>query len=240
MRTETDVEEYRHRSHSTIVLGCSRCSGADTTCSCFRRHEIAVAAYEACIPRDFWSVRAKDITHNKEVFDGVVRKYAERLDTALRKGYGLVFLGDNGVGKTYLMSYVLMKAIRAGRSAYYTTMPQLDHDIKRGFNKPEVEEHLSWLLTSDFLALDELGKERFKSGQTTFMDTQIERILKQRCDDSLPVLLATNLDHEALIKSYGPTVSSIIAGKLQAVAMKPGDYRRKMAREMTDDMGYGE
>jgi DNA replication protein DnaC len=201
---------------------------------------MAVAAYEACVPRDFWSVRAKDITGNREVFDGVVRKYARRLDTALKKGYGLVFLGDNGVGKTYLISYVLMKAIRAGRSAYYTTMPQLDHDIKRGFSKSKIEEHLAWLLTSDFLAIDELGKEHYKPGQTTFMDTQIERILKQRCDDSLPVLLATNLDHEALIKSYGPTVGSIIAGKFQAVAMEPGDYRVKMAKRMTGDMGYGE
>ena len=192
------------------------------------------------MPRDFWNVKAEDITHNREVFDAVVFKYAERIDTALKKGYGLVFLGDNGVGKTYLISYVLMKAIRAGRTAYYTTMPQLDHNIKRGFDKTEIEERLSWLLTSDFLAIDELGKERFKSGKTSFMDTQIERILKQRCDDSLPVLLATNLDHETLIESYGPTVGSIIAGKLQAVAMKPGDYRAKMAREMSGDMGYGE
>ncbi len=239
MRTEAEVTEYAQRAEVSIVYGCRKCAGADPECKCRRRYARAVAAYEACVPRDFWDIKVKDVTHNAEVFKGIVLKYVRGLDRALGRGYGLAFLGDNGVGKTYFMSYVLMAAIRAGRSAYYTTLPQLDHDIKRGFNDPTVEKRLAWLLTSDFLALDEMGKEHHRRGrESTYTDTQVERILKQRCDDSLPALLATNMDHEALLAAYGPTVGSIIGGKFQAVVMKPGDYRNTMAAKMTDDMGY--
>lgn len=239
MRTESEVTEYAQRAEVSMVYSCPKCAGKDPVCECRRRYMSSVAAYEACVPRDFWDIKVKDVTHNVEVFKGVVLKYVKRLDRALSKGYGLAFLGDNGVGKTYFMSYVLMAAIRAGRTAYYTTMPQLDHDMKRGFNDPAIEKRLNWLLTSDFLALDEMGKEHRRSrSEATYTDTQVERILKQRCDDSQPAMLATNMDHESLVTSYGPTVGSIIGGKYQAVVMEPGDYRNKMAKRMTKDMGY--
>ena len=238
MRTEAEVTEYAQRAEVSIVYGCRKCAGSDPECKCRERYGRAVAAHEACVPRDFWDIKRKDVTHNVEVFEAVVLKYVKRLDQALRRGYGLAFLGDNGVGKTYFMSYVLMAAIRAGRTAYYTTLPQLDHDIKRGFNDAAIEKRLAWLLTSDFLALDEMGKEHRRGREATYTDTQVERILKQRCDDSLPALLSTNMDHEALLEAYGPTVGSIIGGKFQAVVMQPGDYRNKMSAQMVDDMEY--
>jgi len=238
MRTPSEVEEYTQRARQAIVYGCARCQGVDADCDCYKRYNEVVAAYEACVPRDFWNIKPQDVDHNFEVFRGVVIKYIEQLQTALNRGYGLVFLGDNGVGKTFFISFILMTAIRTGKSAYYTTLPQLDYNIKRGFNSPEVEEQLRWMLTSDFLAIDEMGKEKYKADPSTFLGTQVERIFKQRCDDSMPVILATNMDFEALIDAYGPTVGSIISGKFQPVMMKPGDYRRKLAKRMGDEMGY--
>jgi len=237
MRTADEVAEFALQARYRYVHGCKRCKGVDEDCSCYRKYQYKVAAYEACIPKDFWNVQAKDITHNIEVFTNVVEKYVKRLDKALLYGYGLVLLGDNGVGKTYFLSYILMKAIRANRTVYYTTLPQLDYDIKRGFKDTAAEDRLRWLLTSDFVAIDEMGKEH--RATTGYMDVQIERILKQRCDDSMPVLLATNMDFEALLMTYGPTISSIIGGKFQPVTMKPGDYRAKMAVKMDNDMEYG-
>jgi DNA replication protein DnaC len=191
------------------------------------------------VPKDFWNVKATDVTHNTDVFKNIVMKYTKNLNKALKHGYGLVFVGDNGVGKTFFISYVLMTAIRLGKTAYYTTMPQLDYDIKRGWGEKPVEERLRWMLTSDFVAIDEMGKEKFKSDAGGFIFTQIERILKQRCDNSLPTLLSTNMDFNTFVKSYGPTINSLITGKFQTVAMEPGDYRERMAKQMGDEMGYG-
>jgi len=237
MRTAAEVLEFARQTENRYVHTCEKCHGADTKCSCYRRYRIAVAAYEACVPRDFWNIKPEDVTNNREVFTNVVWKYAKQLNKALKKGYGLVFLGDNGVGKTYFMSYVLMEAIKKGRTAFYTTAPQLDYDIKRAFNDPVAQDRIRWLLTSDFLAIDEMGKEKFKK-DTTYTDTQVERILKQRCDDSMPVLMATNMDYNMLLSAYGPTIGSIISGKFQTVTMEPGDHRAKLASQMETDMGY--
>lgn len=237
MRTANEIEEYEKLARQKIIFNCKKCKGHDENCSCLKRYQIAVNAHEACVPRDFWNIKKKDITHNTKIFRSVVLKYVEQLNVALQRGYGLIFSGDNGVGKTFFISYVLMQAIRSGRSAYYTTMPQLTYNMKSSWNDQEISKRVQWMLTSDFVAIDELGKEQIGKGDD-YSNMQIERILKQRCDDSLPVLLATNMDHSELLDVYGPTVGSILSGKFQTVVMEPGDFRAKMAKRMNKEMGY--
>jgi len=239
MRTEDEVNDFKSRAFHKYIVACKECKGNDFTCQCRRKFDIAVSAYEGCVPQDFWHIKPSDITHNNEIFKQVVQQYVNNMNRALKRGYGLLFLGDNGVGKTYFISYVLMEAIKRGRTVYYTTMPDLDFNIKRGFKQSEIEERLYWMLTSDFLAIDEMGKERAKA-DNKYMDAQVERILKRRLDDSNPMLLATNMDFEKMGQAYGATVASMLAGKFQAITMEPGDYREKIHEEMTKEMGYND
>jgi len=239
MKSEQEVEAFKAEAAERVYT-CSKCDGnLDAVCSCVERFKFHVDAFEACIPRDFWNVKPSDVEFNTDVFNRFVLTYSQRIRRAHRNGYGLLFSGSNGVGKTMFMSYVLCTAIRKGKSAYYTTMLQLDHDIKRGFNDSKVQQRLEWMLTSDFLGLDEMGKEQFKAiDQPNFIKTQIERILKQRFDESKPVLLATNLSATALGRTYGDTIRSIINGKYQQVMMEPGDVRSRLGERMVSDMGY--
>ncbi len=237
MRTDTEVEEYAQEARRLIIYNCEKCKGFDSECKCQSRYELAVSAYRSCIPKDFWNIKKKDITHNKDIFKNIVLKYVKNLKTAMNNGYGLLFLGDNGVGKTYFISYTLMRAIKKGRTVYYTTMPQLEYNLKRSWNDPKISKRLNWYLTSDFVAIDEFGKENVNS-RDKYMSVQAERILKQRCDDSLPMLLATNAAYEDLNAIYGSTVGSVLIGKYQLVAMKPGDFRKEVAKSMAEEMGY--
>lgn len=223
MRPEDEVEEFRTRTESI----------ADR-----ERRAALVAAFEACVPRDFWDVEDADITHNREVFDAVVKPYCAKLKTARRRGYGLLFFGDNGAGKTIFMSYVLMEAIRRKFTAYYTTMPQLDHDLKRGFNDRTAAQRLDWMLSSDFMVLDELGKERHRDGDA-WSRGQVERVLKQRFDNSLCTLIGTNASLESLTEMYGESVASVFAGKYENIQMESGDYREKIRERMESEMKYG-
>jgi len=70
------------------------------------------------------------------------------------------------------------------------------------------------------------------------MDTQVERLLKQRFDDAMPTLIATNMNQEDLYRTYGTTIGSIMIGKYKAVVLKSGDYREKLADRMDKEMGY--
>lgn len=240
MKTEREVEAFKSES-AQRVYNCKKCDGSldNVECPCVRRFVYELQAFEACIPRDFWNVQPKDIEYNRVAFDSFVQPYVGRIKVAHRKGYGLCFSGSNGVGKTMFISYVLTQAIRSGRSAYYTTMLKLDHDIKAGFDDRAARERLEWMLTSDFLAIDEMGKEQFKAlGTNTFTKTQVERILKQRFDESKPVLMATNLGMLGLGKAYGDTILSMVRGKMQNVKMEAGDVRIMNSKRMRDDMGF--
>lgn len=201
----------------------------------------SIQAYEGCIPLEFWNIKKESVKHNTEVFEKIILKYCKKINVAHKRGYSLCLLGNNGVGKTYFISYILSRAIKKGRTVYYTTLPELEHNIKRGFDDREVSRRLEMLLTSDFLAIDEMGKEqRSKKNKTsaTFMDTQVERILKKRFDDSAPVLLGTNLSADDLVRVYGSSVASILRGKYQLAQLDGGDYRAVLARRMSKEMGF--
>ena len=239
MKTEAEVDEFRKDATRRIVMKCKKCNmGSDPKCSCHRRYHREVQAFEACIPRDFWKVKAEHVKHNVEPFKAYIEVYAQQLKLALHKGYGLLLLGANGVGKTMFISYVLMEAIRQGRTSYYTTLPGLDYNLKRGFTNDILKDRLDYMFTSDFVAIDEVGKEHFKGGEGSWIKTQMERILKQRFDDSMPVLLATNMDLDGVASAYGPTMMSIFNGKYQQVTMMPGDFRGNLHAKMEKDMGY--
>ena len=203
-----------------------------------KRVPYRVACFEACIPRSFWAVSAEDVTYNLDVFNGVIKKYVRRWRRALLRGYSLLLMGDNGCGKSMFVSYVLSQMAKRGCSVYYTTLAQLDLDIKRGFSDARAEVRLNDLLQSDFLVIDEVGKEHYRDD--SYLNTRLELLLKTRYDDANPTILATNLDYDTLIKMYGPTIASMLEGKYQAALMESGDFRKSVATRMKTEMGFDE
>jgi len=178
------------------------------------------------------------VKYNRGVFKKIIVKYANSINLALKRGYGLVLTGDNGCGKSFFGSYILNVAIQCGRTAYYTNVLDLEYNIKAGFDDVEIKKQLEWMLTSDFLFVDELGKEKRKSRERTYTDTQIERILRKRYDENGPVLIATNLSIDGLKSAYGSTVGSMMAGKSKIVQLSPGDFRLELGTRMSKEMGY--
>jgi DNA replication protein DnaC len=161
--------------------------------------------------------------------------YRKRLKRAYKNGYGLLFLGDNGTGKTLFISYLLGRAVHSGFSIYYTTLKRLDLNIKRGFDDHAAGRRLREMLAADFLAIDELGKEHAKSA---YLQSELEDLLKSRYDDGYPTLLASNLGHSDLSQMYGSTIASMIDGRYEKVMLETGDYRQKVSASMRTNMGY--
>ena len=242
MRTEAEVESFKAEA-SEVVRDCKSCNNSFTNveCDCVRTYLFEVEAYEACLPRDFWYIQTKDVTVNASVFEEYIKKYVKKLSIAHKNGYGLLLTGSNGVGKSTFLSYIGANAIRQGKSVYYTTMPQLDYDMKLGFEDNKAKSRLEVMLTSDFLILDEMNKEVFKDlEKPTWFKTQVERLLKRRFDECKPVLMASNARLSVISATYGPTVASMISGKYQVVLMEPGDARPKLSLKMKKDMNFEE
>lgn len=193
------------------------------------------AMFEGCVPQLYWNVKQKDVRHNVDSFNGIVLSYRRRMRRAYANGYGLLFSGDNGTGKTLFISYLLGRAVKAGFTIYYTTLKRLDLNIKRGFDDHKSAQRLRALLRVDFLAVDELGKEHARS---EFLVSELEELMKHRYDDGFPSLLASNLGHDDLVDHYGPTIGSMLDGKFERVELEGGDYRQKVRGAMRTDMGF--
>lgn len=198
-------------------------------------HSYYMRCYEACIPRLFWDIEAAQVTHNTQVFKRIILKYCAKRKRVMRSGYGLILTGDNGVGKTCFISYILTQMLKRGCSAYYTTLAQLDKDIKRGFGDKDADRRLEQYLGSDFVGVDEIGKEHFKA--ESFLNTQFELLLKTRHDDGDPTLLASNMDYKSLAEMYGPSIASIWDGRYVFVPLESGDFRRTLQARTRKDLG---
>ncbi len=223
MRTAAEVDQYRTGLEAVFVRDPDRA-------------EYMVECFEACLPKAFWHVNSREVTHNRAVFKSVIRRYVAKFNRARKRGYSLLFMGDNGVGKTMFMCYILTQMMKRGFGVYYTTLSQLDVDIKRGFSEPGITARLDSLLDSDILAIDEIGKEHFKND--SYLNTRLELLAKKRFDDNDPVLMASKLEYESLQKMYCPSISSIWDGKYQAVQFEAGDFRKSISAKMRTDMGY--
>jgi DNA replication protein DnaC len=237
MRSEQDVEEYEikqsYRPHE-----CKVCKGLDSKCECRREVYRDIKKYEACIPLDHWNATQRDIVHNVEVFDKVIVKYAEKLKMAYNRGYGLILIGEPGSGKTTFLCYILVRSIEKGYLPYYTTFARLEHHLKMGFHDPVAARRLEAMLTSSFVAIDDMGKENYKGGDSYFR-AQFERILRERYEDRAPTLLATNSTPDVWTETYGASVESILSGKFVVAYMDPGDMRKsiELKDKMESEMG---
>jgi len=223
MRSEADVDAFRVDAMEQF--------GEETPLA-----EYYTACYEACVPRTFWDVKRADVQYNREPFRKLVCRYCAKRKKALRNGYSLLFLGDNGVGKTMFMSYVLTQMIKRGNTVYYTTLASFDVDLKRGFGSTPHQERLDVMLSSDFVAIDEVGKEYFRAD--SYLNSRLELLMKHRCDEGEPVIMGTNLDFETLVEMYGSSMASMWEGKYQQVFLETGDFRRTVAAKMRREMGY--
>lgn len=198
--------------------------------------EYYAACFEACIPKDFWNKGSKDVKRNKKAFERVVLVYVKKWRTALKYGYGLLFTGDNGTGKSLFMSFILTQMVKRGVSVYYTSLAQLDVDIKSTFNDPERARRLDQQLDCDFLSIDEMGKEHVKDN--SYLRARLELLLKTRFDNADPTLIATNLSLDDLEEHYGSSIASMLRGRYQVVPLICPDYRSKVAARMTKRMGF--
>lgn len=152
------------------------------------------AALEARLKRaqlpDVWTLETFPFKVQTGVRERQIRTLAE-LDF-IPKAENIVFIGETGVGKTGLMSALVLKAVQNGYRARFIKAQDLFDELYASLADRSTRRLIRSLASIDVLAVDEMGYLNVKPEQTNIFFKLMEERHRRR-----PTLLTTNLPYAA-------------------------------------------
>lgn len=141
-------------------------------------------------------------------------KFIEKFDDLDEKN--LLFIGNTGLGKTYMSNCIANELLQKGRTVLYQTAPVLiETIIDNKFNKyknENTDEFYKNVLTVDLLIIDDLGTENINSMTVNELFTILNTRLLNLNNKPTKTIISTNLSIEQIFKLYEERIGSRIAG----------------------------
>jgi DNA replication protein DnaC len=137
-----------------------------------------------------WTLESFPFKVQTGVRERQIRTLAE-LDF-IPKAENIVFIGETGVGKTGLMSALVLKAVQNGYRARFIKAQDLFDELYASLADRSTRRLIRSLARIDVLAVDEIGYLNVKPEQTNIFFKLMEERHHRR-----PTLLTTNLPYAA-------------------------------------------
>ncbi len=131
-----------------------------------------------------------------------IREYFKYINE--NKYKNLIIFGENGLGKTYMLSALCNSLIKAGKIVVYQSAPVLIERLKaEAFSNEEtnIEEILK---ECDLLIIDDLGKEYISD----YSISHLFNIINERYNNKKSIAISTNIHINNLHKEYGEAIQS--------------------------------
>ncbi|MCX5976229.1 MAG: ATP-binding protein [Coprothermobacterota bacterium] len=168
---------------------------------------------------------------NYEPFEGILaglkaaRSYLDHWEENEKRGHGLIFQGEVGLGKTHLISAIVNELNRRLIFSYFLSVPLFLERVRDSFDEVNASEGkvMRSLAAPKLLALNDMGAE--KSSQWAI--ERLYQLIDDRCNYRSPVLVATNLDARGLASVYGARIMDRLYEMCGAPIRLEGDSYRK-------------
>ena len=161
------------------------------------------------------------------------RKYSDNFDRYFKEGKGILFAGNVGSGKTYMASCITNAVIDSGRTALFTSLPELCRTLGSEFDGTK-QHNLDLLDRYSLLVLDDLGIER----DTPSMLENVYSIIDGRYRSGKPMIITTNLSVDELQNCkdmrYGRIYDRIL-GQSFVLSVGGESRRREHAEQLTHE-----
>lgn len=143
----------------------------------------------------------------------------------------LFFLGNTGLGKTYMSNCVANELLKKGKTVLYQTAPVLlEKIIDNKFNKYKLQnadEFYNSILTVDLLIIDDLGAEYLNSMKVSELFTILNTRILNLNNKPTKTIISTNLNLGQIFKVYEERIGSRIAGYYDIYQFFGEDLRLK-------------
>lgn len=137
------------------------------------------------------------------------KKYADNFEQVKHQvKNSLIISGDNGIGKTHLAVAIAHEVMSNGISVYFATAPTLFEKLRDELFFDGKKPIHKMTVNAELLIIDDLGKE--KSSEWT--SETLYKIVNDRYENKLPVIITTNLTKNEIEKRYNKAVTSRLFG----------------------------
>ena len=158
-----------------------------------------------------------------ELIYGVCVNYASHFDP--KETGNLLFIGDPGLGKTFLSACIAREVVDRGYSVVYDTAIHLFSCMEKQKFGGAAEEDLRMverMQLCDLLILDDLGTEM----TNPFVISALYTIVNGRILSGKPSIISTNLSQQQLSQRYSPQVVSRLEGDYDVLNFVGNDIRK--------------
>ena len=148
------------------------------------------------------------------------RQYAESFDGS---GKNLLFVGNTGLGKTFLSACIAGAVAEKGYSVTYESAHQLFEKLSKNQFNPDDESRqaVARINDCDLLIVDDLGTEL----PGNFVTAALYGLLNDRLLSGKSMIVSTNLNADEIARRYSPQIASRLQGVFKMLSFVGSDIR---------------
>ena len=125
----------------------------------------------------------------------------------IEKGESILFIGDNGTGKSHLAQSLALIACQGGYKTYYTTCSELINDLNAGVYEKTLDKRMRKYINPELLLIDEMGHDRLEL-QVVKEAHLLFKVIDQRYKENKSLIFTTNIEEPDWPEFLGDPIST--------------------------------
>jgi DNA replication protein DnaC len=119
----------------------------------------------------------------------------------------ILFIGNNGTGKSHLAQSLGLTACHKGYKTYYTTCSELIRDLNQGVYEKTLEKRIKKYINTELLLIDEMGHDRLEL-QVIKEAHLLFKVIDQRYKENKSLIFTSNIEEEDWPEFLGDPIST--------------------------------
>lgn len=125
----------------------------------------------------------------------------------IERNESILFIGDNGTGKSHLAKSLALMACQGGYKTYYTTCSELINDLNAGVYEKTLDKRMRKYINPELLLIDEMGHDRLEL-QVIKEAHLLFKVIDQRYKDNKSLIFTTNIEEQDWPEFLGDPIST--------------------------------
>lgn len=183
-----------------------------------------------------WHDKCLDDFKNDDESLARVKDYLVKAKEAKQRGLGLFLWGANGCGKSHLMNCAFKELIDQRYRVHIFSLDEIVDKFTASWYSDEDKQDLNDILRkSDFLGIDEFGKNLDKNGEAKYIPDLVKRVMdsviRYRVQMKRPVWFTSNTSPANVDKVFSEDVASLLKEATVPMQITGVDYRGVILKE---------